>query len=156
MAIDYLDMMDRADRHYHDVAQFHLTDYGAVTDGGRRETRVGRAMVDMTNTSRETVYAGRGAEGRNMLDTEIGTRGWLGNPYLVGSAEQNHTREEAIALFREDFEARLETDDAFRAAVRDLAGCVLTCWCQDLDADEPACHAEVIAEHANRLAEEDR
>lgn len=34
MAIDYIEMMERADRHYHDIAQFHLTDYGAVTDGG--------------------------------------------------------------------------------------------------------------------------
>ena len=34
MAIEYLRMMERADRHYHDVAQFHLTDYTATTDGG--------------------------------------------------------------------------------------------------------------------------
>ena len=35
MAIDYLGMMDRADRHYHDVAQLHLTDFAP----GEREER---------------------------------------------------------------------------------------------------------------------
>ena len=33
-----------------------------------------------------------------------------------------------------------------------LAGKTLGCWCQRLDEDSPACHAEVIAEHADRLA----
>lgn len=31
---DYLTIMERADRHYHDPAQFHLTEYGLRTDGG--------------------------------------------------------------------------------------------------------------------------
>ena len=32
--IEYVDIMERADQHYHDPAQFHLTEFGARTDGG--------------------------------------------------------------------------------------------------------------------------
>jgi hypothetical protein len=47
-----------------------------------------------------------------------------------------------------------KADEEFREAVRDLAGKTLGCWCQRLENDQPPCHAEVIAEHADRLAEE--
>ena len=107
-------------------------------------TRVGHCKRDETDA-----YAGRGPGGRTMNNTEIGTRGWLGNPYRLADG---YSRAESINLFRDDFEARLRADDEFRAAVRDLSGAVLGCWCQSLDDDEPACHAEVIAEHADRLA----
>lgn len=86
-----------------------------------------------------------------MTETPVGKRGWLGNPYTL----ENYGREESIQQFREHFEKRLENDEEFRDAVRELAGDVLGCWCQHLDEDKPACHAEVIAEHADRLAGED-
>lgn len=35
--IDYSEMMNRADEHYHDPAQFHLTEFGLAVDGGRDE-----------------------------------------------------------------------------------------------------------------------
>ena len=35
--IDYFDMMERAEQHAHDPAQYHLTEYGARTDGGDRQ-----------------------------------------------------------------------------------------------------------------------
>ena len=107
-------------------------------------TRVGHCKADATD-----VYAGRGQNGRHMLSVgQPGKRGWLGNPFTV----EGITRELSIKKFREAFEDKLERDDAFRAAVRDLAGQTLGCWCQHLDADEPACHAEVIAEKADELA----
>jgi hypothetical protein len=107
-------------------------------------TRVGHCKRDETG-----VYVGRGPGGRSMNDTEVGTRGWLGNPYTLSNG---YERTESIRLFREDFEARLRGDDEFRAAVRGLSGTVLGCWCRSIDDDAPACHAEVIAEHADRLA----
>ena len=107
-------------------------------------TRVGHCKRDDTD-----IYVGRGTDGRSMIDTAIGTRGWLGNPHRL---DDGYTRAESIALFREDFEARLRGDDEFRAAVRNLAGKTLGCWCRTLADDEPACHADVIAEHAHRLA----
>jgi len=84
-----------------------------------------------------------------MVNTEIGARGWLGNPHRL---DDGYTRPESIDLFRDDFEARVRGDDEFREAIRDLAGKTLGCWCQSLEDDEPACHAEVIAEWADRLA----
>ena len=110
------------------------------------DTRVGHTKADETD-----VYAGRGPEGRHMNETAIGARGWLGNPHTLDT----YSRAESIDLFREDFEARLAGDDEFSEAVRDLSGKTLGCWCQRLNDDGPACHAEVIAEHADRLAAEE-
>lgn len=108
-------------------------------------TRVGHTKADSTD-----VYVGRGQNGRDMLSVQKpGFRGWLGNPFTLEDCE---CREGSIERFREAFEYRLE-DDEFREAVRELHGKVLGCWCQCLDDDSPACHAEVIAEHADRLAE---
>lgn len=110
------------------------------------ETRVGLWMRDDCD-----VYAGRGRNGKRFGSADIGERGWLGNPYRA----DEHGREECIEKFRRVFERRLENDPEFRTAVRDLAGKTLGCWCQHLDETETACHAEVIAEHADRLANGD-
>lgn len=118
-----------------------------MSDGEIEHTRVGHCKADETN-----VYVGRGTGGRNMTNTKIGVRGWLGNPHAL---DDGYTRGESIDLFRDDFEARLRGDEEFRDAVRDLAGETLGCWCRRIDDDSPACHAEVIAEHADRLAEVD-
>lgn len=125
------------------------------------ETRVGHCRSDEID-----VYVGRGPDGRNIRDTPIGERGWLGNCFVIESnATQAHrdretitlvaTREEAVERFREVFEELLADDDELRRAVRDLSGSRLGGWCQTLDADGPACHAEVIAEWADRLASDD-
>jgi len=110
------------------------------------DTQVGHCKADETD-----VYAGRGPGGRDMNQTEPGMRGWLGNPHPLDDAE---SRMASIEAFRADFTAKLKTDTEFRDAVRDLAGKTLGCWCQRLDDDAPPCHAQVIAEHADRLAEE--
>jgi hypothetical protein len=85
-----------------------------------------------------------------MLSTPVGQRGWLGNPNTV----EDHGREGSIERFRKAFEYRIDNDAEFRAAVQDLAGQTLGCWCQRVDDDSPACHGEVIAEWADRLTEE--
>jgi len=120
------------------------------------ETRVGHYGHDDID-----VYAGRGDGGRNVLDTEPGERGWLGNPFVTeDNAKQTHRerpsvtivsdRFTAVVRFREVFEERLD-DEEFQAAVSELAGQTLGCWCQRLECDRPRCHAQVIAEHADRL-----
>lgn len=112
------------------------------------ETRVGHTKADSTD-----VYVGRGQSGRHMLSvSKPGKRGWLGNPYPL---DDGYTRAESIAKFREAFEDKLDRDDEFRAAVALLHGQVLGCWCQRLDDNSPACHAEIIAEHADCLAGEE-
>jgi hypothetical protein len=80
-----------------------------------------------------------------------GKRGWLGNPFTV----ETHGREDSIKAFKSAFADKLERDEEFRQAVRELAGKRLGCWCQRLDEDEPACHAKIIAEWADRLAQEE-
>jgi len=76
-----------------------------------------------------------------MTQTEIGNRGWLGNPYAL---DDGYTREESIQQFREDFHSRL-AEPEFRQAVNELEGKTLGCWCRSVDEDEPACHGDVIA-----------
>lgn len=107
------------------------------------ETQVGHCKADSTD-----VYIGRGPGGRDLTETPIGDRGWLGNPYSLDT----HTREESLTLFREEFLRRLRVDPAFRTEIAGLAGQTLGCWCQRLDEDEPACHGEIIAREADRLA----
>lgn len=109
------------------------------------DTRVGHAIEDGDAID---VYVARGSGRRAMGEVPIGKRGWLGNPY----PEPEYGREGCIERFREDFEEHLDTDPEFRDAIRDLAGQTLGCFCQTLAEDAPACHAEVIAEHADRLA----
>jgi len=119
-----------------------MSDGCQSTDDTER-TRVGHCKADKTDE-----YAGRGKGNRHMNNTRIGVRGWLGNPHRL---DDGYTREESISLFQDDFKARLRDDKEFREAVAELSGKVLGCWCQSLNEDEPACHAEVIAEHADRL-----
>jgi hypothetical protein len=108
-----------------------------------KETKVGHCRKDHTHE-----YVGRGTGSRDMHETPVGQRGWLGNPYTL----DEHSRQESIRRFREDFEQRIEDDFEFRVHVRQLHGLTLGCWCQTVDEDEPACHAEVIAEWADKLA----
>jgi len=109
------------------------------------ETKVGHCKADETD-----VYVGRGPGGRDMLNTRIGKRGWLGNPHTV----DDHGREGSIRRFKKAFEHRLENNAEFRQRVAEISGATLGCWCQRLDEDSPACHGEIIAEHADRLAQE--
>lgn len=115
--------------------------------GGQGRTRVGHCKHDPVD-----VYVGRGERGNgHLLNTEIHKRGWLGNPYKV----DRYGRAESIELFETAFEKKLRTDENLRDAVRQLSGQTLGCWCQRLTDDGPACHAEVIAKHADRLRRED-
>ena len=109
-----------------------------------RETKVGHCKQDDVD-----VYVGRGKGGRDMIDCDVGERGWLGNPYTL----EENSREESIAKFREAFRFALKHDEELRESVAELKGKKLGCWCQRLDEDGPACHGEVIAEWADRLGE---
>lgn len=109
----------------------------------KEQTRVGHTKSDPTD-----VYVGRGPDDADLLNTPIGDRGWLGNPFT----EDEWGRAVAIGNFRQVFIWRLNADPDFREAVRDLSGKTLGCWCQRLDDDGPPCHAEVIANAADKLA----
>lgn len=146
-------IMRRTDRHAHDPAQIHLTEYDRDNPQSLANrsptTRVGHVREALPEAmDRDKTYAGRGDDFAHMNNTPIGERGWLGNPYPVCD---DRDRGEAITAFADDFEARLADDDDFRSAVADLAGSVLLCWCQKYDDTTPACHAEVIARRADQL-----
>lgn len=110
-----------------------------------QRTRVGHAIEDGDDIDE---YVARGSGRKAMGEVSIGQRGWLGNPYAV----HDHGREGAIETFEEDFVDRILNDEEFADAVEELSGKNLGCWCQTLEEDGPACHAEVIAEWADRLA----
>lgn len=103
-----------------------------------------------TNSTDE--YAGCGPDSRHIHTTdETSDCDWLSNPYAL---DDSYSRSESIEKFRDDFEHCLGHDDEFRGAIREFVGKALGCWCQHLNDESPACHTEVIAEHADRLAEE--
>jgi len=81
-------------------------------------------------------YIGRGPDGADMLETPIGERGWLGNPYEMG---EHGDRDDVIRLFVGAFRRRLERDAEFQQAVDELNGDRLGGWCAP-----KACHGDVI------------
>lgn len=88
-----------------------------------------------------TVYIGRGSGGCHMLNTPIGKKGWLGNPFSVGDFGLGP----CIEKFREAFYSRLRDDAKFRQAVLKIEpDDVLACFCKP-----KACHGDVIAEYLN-------
>lgn len=74
------------------------------------------------------------AAGRFDVGAKVGGR-WIGVPSV----------EDAVECFREMLKCEGQTADAFRAALPELRGKDLACWCA-LDAP---CHADVLLELAN-------
>lgn len=66
-----------------------------------------------------------------------------GNPHIIhtwcATCQKQHSREEAIALFRAELSPELKA-----MARNELRGKDLVCWCRPL-----SCHAEVLVEVAN-------
>lgn len=98
------------------------------------------------------VYIGRGHEGRGMDHHPVGERGWLGNPHYYAETagtcpqcDENHSLNESIALFWDDYTDRRDADPEFRERTDGLEGETLACWC----APEHHCHGDVIAAIAN-------
>lgn len=79
---------------------------------------------------------------REPYDVYIGRPSKWGNPYRIGDTQPMGTREEAIRTY----EVWLQTQPHLLAALSELRGKVLGCWC----APRP-CHGDVLA----RLAEEE-
>lgn len=112
-------------------------------ESGSERTRVGHTKMDDTD-----VYIGRGPDGANLIDTPIGDRGWLGNPFTV----EQWDRGPAIEAFRRVFNWRLASDSEFRDAVKELEGKTLGCWCQRTHEDGPGCHGEIIADYLSETS----
>jgi len=66
----------------------------------------------------------------------------FGNPFRLEKDGGEYTREESVEAYREWFVERVETDPEFRAAVEELRGQKLGCWCKP-----KACHGDVIRDY---------
>ena len=110
-------------------------------------TRVGHWIHEEDQV---TVYAGRNRQQEGLGQVPIGEYGWLGNPFPT----REYSRAESVALFKEYLLFRVVElqDTALRDALVDISGERLGCYCQHLDEDGPSCHAEVIADVADTLA----
>lgn len=95
-------------------------------------------VVNVRKTDNYDVYGGRHRENgvlKHINNTEVGKRGWLGNPYPLS----DYSREESIQLFKEDFLNKWEENEKFREEVKKLAGSKVGCYCKPKD-----CHLEII------------
>ena len=91
------------------------------------------------------IYIGRGDGGdAHLNNTDIGETGWLGNPYKTESGGGDYTREQSIGLYRADVLDRLDIDPAFGAALAQLKGQRLACYCRHARETAPACHGDVL------------
>ena len=77
---------------------------------------------------------------RQPFDIYIGRPSKWGNPFVVG---QDGTREEVIAKYEQWLLA--DEQSALRAALTELRGKVLGCWCAP-----KACHGDVLARLSDR------
>lgn len=80
------------------------------------------------------VYGGRGKLRPHV--TEIGERGWLGNPFHMKSEED---RERVIAQYRRYFWRRINSDPEFYQAILSLDNCRVACYCAPKH-----CHLDII------------
>jgi len=104
-----------------------------------------KSDTDVVNVRKEnfTVYIGRGAGGTaHIMNSTVGERGWLGNPFPLSK----YSRKESINEYRKVFYKKINSDPEFKAAVKDLKGEILGCYCKPKD-----CHGDVIAEYLNKL-----
>jgi hypothetical protein len=75
-----------------------------------------------------------------------------GNPYRVGKHEGGLTRSEAVSTFRSQLRfSNTAPFPAMRAALSDLRGKDLACWCPlPKDGQPDLCHGAVLMEIANQ------
>lgn len=113
------------------------------------KTRVGHHRKDDV-----AVYIGRDrrdGELKHLNNTDVGNRGWLGNPFVEEIQDRKYGHDESIEAYRDAFHERIETDPEFEAAVQQYQSTILGCWCRTVDDTSPSCHGDVIAEYLNTL-----
>lgn len=63
----------------------------------------------------------------------------FGNPFRLKEDGGDYTREESVARYETWFKNKIQSDDDFCAAVEELRGETLGCWCKP-----KPCHGDVI------------
>lgn len=133
-----------------------------MSEASHQQTRLAQHVTNRTPRletievshmrSAHDVYGGRSrsdGELRHMGNTEPGTRGWLGNPYLMDDDADDPVaeRRRVIAAFLIRFLDRVEEDPEFAEAVEELRGDRVACWCRGVTQDrDPSnwCHLDVV------------
>jgi putative DNA primase/helicase len=127
----------------------------AAADGGTQmaDTDEATDTTDRDDTESETTDAddettlvdmhGMSSAEKERLE-KIDRTTQFGNQFKLERDGGEHTLEESMKNYREWFADKIETDDEFRAAVEDLRGETLGCWCVD---SKDACHGEVIIDY---------
>lgn len=85
----------------------------------------------------------------HLENTNPPTTGWLGNPYDM-HRQTPEERRRVIAAYLRTFLDRVARDDEFAAAVDDLRGQRVACWCRGVSQDrDPSnwCHLDVVAHY---------
>lgn len=85
----------------------------------------------------------------HILNTPLGERGDLGNPYPAGDSIQELY--ECIRAFELTLRDELQNRDNLADYLNQIAGAKLMCWCQTFDTHEDACHGEIVAAYAATL-----
>lgn len=96
---------------------------------GYQSTLTGEPKTELVNVSRH------GKDGVRMIDRD--TR--FGNQFRLKEDGGEYTREESVAQYESWFKEKVQSDDDFRAAVEELRGETLGCWCKP-----KPCHGDVI------------
>jgi Domain of unknown function (DUF4326) len=92
----------------------------------------------------------KGGKRAPCYDYRIDRKSPFGNPHEIGFCNKCgkvHDRTQVIAEFRKYFYDKIANDAKFKAAVLELKGKILACWCKPLE-----CHGDVIAEYLDNLA----
>lgn len=95
-------------------------------------TLMGEPTTDLVNMS------SHGRAGATPIDRS--TR--FGNPFRMKKDGGDYSREGCVEAYREWFHDKIENDPEFRAAVEELRGETLGCWCSP-----QACHGDVILDY---------
>lgn len=91
---------------------------------------------------------------RESYDVMIDRTTMFGNRHYICST---CTREQSIERFKVDFYERLECDLKFKAAVLELAGLILGCWCRPKEGFKGRllCHGQIIVAYLEDCRPED-
>jgi len=88
----------------------------------------------------EIVNMRTAGHGGDIMRVDRQTR--FGNPFRLNKDGGDYTRAESIEEYRKWFKEQIRTNPEFRAAVEELRGETLGCWCKP-----KACHADVILDY---------
>lgn len=100
--------------------------------------------VEVVHVSEEhDEFIGRDGD-THLLNSEIGERGWLGNPFVLEEHGGEYTRDESVARYCQAVLDLHDESPAFRRELWRLKDARLACFCRHAGEDGPKCHGDVL------------